>query len=104
MCLLDWGIKIQISLCPEKTLFSMQELRKYIYKSENISCGKTYPIKEVTVRGRGVACLGVKKNNCSVGMISTFHHPLGIIYSQNFLLNSPKDLVQIHGSGHGLWL
>jgi hypothetical protein len=76
----------------------MQELRKYIYKSENISCGKTYPIKEVTGRGRGVACLGLKKNNCGVGMISTFHHPLGIIYSQNFLLNSPKNLAQSHGS------
>jgi hypothetical protein len=24
----------------------MQELRKYIYKSENISCEKTYPIKQ----------------------------------------------------------
>jgi hypothetical protein len=51
----------------------MQELRKYIYKSENISCGKTYPIKEVTGRSREVACLGLQKNNCGVGMISTFH-------------------------------
>jgi hypothetical protein len=82
----------------------MQELRKYIYKSENISCGKTYPIKKVTGRDREVACLGLKKNNYGVGMISTFHHSLGIIYSQNFLLNSPKNLVQSHGSGHGLWL
>jgi hypothetical protein len=76
----------------------MKKLRKYIYKSENISCGKTYPIKEVTGRGRGVACLGLKKNNCGVGMISTFHHSLGIICSQNSLLNSPKNLVQ------SLWL